>query len=140
MEKVTKHELEDKIEYRNSDGELHREDGPAIEYDKGHKIWYKSGVLHREDGPAVEYDKGRKKIWVVNGKFHREDGPAFEYANGLKKWYINDKELTEQEFNKWVENNEKREGDASKTFKQDFTHESKIITSINDFKQYLKNK
>ena len=31
---------------------------------------------------------------------HREDGPAVEYADGSHKaWYINDKRLTEEEFN-----------------------------------------
>ncbi len=38
-------------EYRNERGELHREDGPAIEYTSGTKMWYQNGKLHREDGP-----------------------------------------------------------------------------------------
>lgn len=38
-EKVTKNVLEDgRIEYRNSKGQLHREDGPAVEYTNGDKI------------------------------------------------------------------------------------------------------
>ena len=61
--------------------------------------WYnEQGKLHREDGPAVEYADGSKS-WFRNGQFHREDGPAVEYADGRKYWYINDKELTETEFN-----------------------------------------
>jgi hypothetical protein len=35
------------------------------------------------------------------GQYHREDGPAREYADGTKEWYINDKRLTETEFNAW---------------------------------------
>ena len=31
---------------------LHREDGPAIEWDNGDKYWYKNGLLHRENNPA----------------------------------------------------------------------------------------
>ena len=81
--------------YKN--GELHREDGPAVEYVSGTKHWYKNGKLHREDGPAIEYTDGEKK-WCVNGKLHREDGPACEYADGDKAWYLNGKEFTEEEF------------------------------------------
>lgn len=32
----------------------HREDGPAVEYSNGTKLWCRSGLLHREDGPAYE--------------------------------------------------------------------------------------
>ena len=71
-------------------GELHRTDGPAIEYANGDKFWYKNGKYHREDGPAVEYAIG-SKYWYLNGKRHRTDGPACEYANGNKYWYLNDK-------------------------------------------------
>ena len=79
-------------------GELHREDGPAIELSNDTKEWYVNNKLHREDGPATELYNGTK-YWSVNGKRHREDGPAVEYANGTKYWYINDEQLTEQEFN-----------------------------------------
>ena len=55
-------------------GKRHREDGPAIEYANGNKVWYINDKLHREDGPAVEYANGDKE-WYINGKRHREDGP-----------------------------------------------------------------
>ena len=77
-------------------GNLHREDGPAIENSNGDKYWYLNGKLHREDGPAVEYSTGYKS-WYLNDKLHREDGPAVEYSNGDKGWYLNGEELTEQE-------------------------------------------
>ena len=32
--------------------------------DGGDKYWYKEGKLHREDGPAVEYDNGQKRYWL----------------------------------------------------------------------------
>ena len=79
-------------------GQLHREDGPAIEYADGDKAWWLNGKLHREDGPAREYASGTKS-WYLNGELHREDGPACEYSNGEKEWYLNDEELTEEEFN-----------------------------------------
>jgi hypothetical protein len=56
-----------------------------------------SGDLHREDGPAVERSNGYK-AWFLNGKRHREDGPAIEYSNGDKSWYINGISYNEQEY------------------------------------------
>ena len=108
------------IEWRNSDGKLHRKDGPAIEYANGNKFWLVNGKLHRKNGPAVERADGTKewlvngkrhrkdgpaieyangdKEWLVNGKLHREDGPAIEWAVGDKVWYVNDKNLTQEQF------------------------------------------
>ena len=82
----------------NLEGDLHREDGPAVEYADGDKEYYIKDKYHREDGPAVEYING-DKYYYINGELHREDGPAVEYANGNKTYYINDELLTEQEFN-----------------------------------------
>jgi hypothetical protein len=60
--------------------------------------WYnKKGDLHREDGPAIEYTDGTKG-WFLNGQLHREDGPAIEYANGDKAWYLNGKNYTYEEW------------------------------------------
>jgi hypothetical protein len=63
----------------------------------GDKYWYLNDNLHREDGPAVEFADG-DKFWYLNGEYHREDGPAVELANGSKFWYLNGKELFEKEF------------------------------------------
>jgi hypothetical protein len=62
------------------------------------KRWYLNGNLHREDGPAVEY-ADESKLWYLNDKLHREDGPAVEHANGSKYWYLNGDRLTQAEFN-----------------------------------------
>ena len=32
-------------------------------WDNGNKAWYLNGELHREDGPAVEYADGYKAWW-----------------------------------------------------------------------------
>jgi hypothetical protein len=72
----------------------HREDGPAIEYADGGKLWYLRGVYHREDGPAVEWPNGYKE-WRLNGELHREDGPAVEWVDGSKDWYLNDERVNE---------------------------------------------
>ena len=87
------------IRWYNEDGQLHREDGPAVEWANGDKFWCINGQFHREDGPAIEYANGAKSWWI-NDQLHREDGPAIEYANGDKLWWINGEELTEEEFNK----------------------------------------
>ena len=55
-------------------------------------------TLHREDGPAVEWDSGSKQWWV-DGKLHRTDGPAVEHASGDRAWWVNYKHLTEEQFN-----------------------------------------
>ncbi len=52
------------VQYYNENGWLHREDGPAIEWAKGAKEWYRDGRCHREDGPAVEYPDGRREYWI----------------------------------------------------------------------------
>ena len=93
--KVKVYDVGDKFWYLN--GNLHREDGPAIEYANGDKYWYLNGQHHREDGPAIVSVDG-DKFWYLNGERHREDGPAIEYANGYKFWYLNGMELT---FDEW---------------------------------------
>jgi len=54
----------------------------------GNMEWFLNGELHREDGPAVEYASGTKEWWL-HGKRHREDGPAIEEADGTKQWWLN---------------------------------------------------
>ena len=57
--------------------------------DKRNNIaYYLNGISHREDGPAIEFANGGK-IWRLNGIYHREDGPAVEYGGGSKDWYLN---------------------------------------------------
>ena len=85
--------------YYNEKGQLHREDGPAIEKLNGYKAWYINGKHHREDGPSVEFANG-DKCWYKNGKLHRNDGPAVENEDGYKEWWLNGMRYTEkQEFN-----------------------------------------
>jgi len=58
----------------------------------GNIRWYKTGtnLLHREDGPALEWNDGTK-WWYQNDRRHRTDGPAIEYINGFKYYYLNGK-------------------------------------------------
>ncbi|WP_202416732.1 hypothetical protein [Duganella qianjiadongensis] len=81
--------------------QLHREDGPAVEYANGRKEWYQQGKRHREDGPAIELPNGTK-YWYLNGVLHREDGPALESRIGYKQWSLNGISYSEEEFNQWL--------------------------------------
>ena len=78
-------------------GNLHRTDGPAVEFADGSKLWYQNGKRHRTNGPAVEWVDGEKSWWV-NGKLHRTDGPAVEQADGYKFWCLGGVCYTEEEF------------------------------------------
>ena len=89
--------LKGRIEYRDKSKQLHRLDGPAVEWNSGSKEWYVEGKLHRLDGPACEYSDGTKQ-WYIKGKLHRLDGPACEGSNGYKQWYIKGKNYSEIEF------------------------------------------
>jgi hypothetical protein len=84
--------------WNNSQWQLHRLDGPAIEFASGDKVWYQNSKIHRLDGPAVERSNGYKSWWV-NGSLHRLDGPAIEYPNGGKAWYIEGEQYNEEQFN-----------------------------------------
>lgn len=64
------------------------------------KAYIKNKKLHREDGPAVEWNDGYK-VWFQHGKRHRLDGPAFISANGYKSWFEHGRRLpiyTDEEF------------------------------------------
>jgi hypothetical protein len=66
----------------------------------GTKRWYLSDQLHREDGPAIEWSDGSKE-WYLNGELHREDDPAFEWYT--KEWFLNGKHITEEDHKKATE-------------------------------------
>ncbi len=87
---VYKKELKDRTKYYNEKGELHREDGPAVECSNGDKWWYKDGLLHRLDGPAIIYSNDNK-YWFVEGRRHRLNGPAIEHACGVHEYWIDGK-------------------------------------------------
>lgn len=69
-------------------GDFHREDKPSITWEDGSQRWYYHGKLHREDGPAV-VNVGGKQAWYVHGEQHREDGPAVIYGDGSQEWWMN---------------------------------------------------
>jgi len=82
--------------WRNTDGQLHRTTGPAVEHwtvlpGGAHVLslqgWYVNGKLHREGRPAwriwhVAGDGTRvliHKEWWRHGRWHRVSGPAYRY-------------------------------------------------------------
>lgn len=80
--------FENRIEYHNEEGYLHREDGPAIQSIDGfEEEWCLNGKIHREDGPARIL--AGNKFWYINGIRHRSDGPAIELRDGTKEYYFN---------------------------------------------------
>lgn len=74
--------------YYNTNGQLHRTGGPAIERPDNSRYWYQYGHLHRTDGAAIERADGHKEWWQ-NGQRHRTDGPAIEQSDGYREWWIN---------------------------------------------------
>ena len=69
---------------------------PEINLTTGTKYWYNDKYqLHRTDGPAIEWTNGYK-AWYQNDKRHREDGPAYEGSSKL--WFLNDAEYSEEVF------------------------------------------
>jgi len=76
------------------DGELHRDDGPAVE------VWDSQGHLIY------------RTFWV-NGEVHNTTGPAVEvwHSNGClddSEFYVNGEELTEAEFIAWLERQQRQ--------------------------------
>ena len=118
------------IRYYNSDGELHRTDGPAVIYRCGTKFWCQRGERHRLDGPAVIYSDGSEvwyrngrihrvggaavsypsgeQHWLQNGQYHRTDGPASIFRRA-RYWYLNGEEVSEEEFNQRIASGEYRD-------------------------------
>ena len=74
-----------------------------LEIDENGKRCWKNeyGELHREDGPACEYNEG-SKCWYLNGERHRVDGPAIEWSDGSKEWWLKDQEYTKEEYKRKV--------------------------------------
>jgi hypothetical protein len=78
----------------------------------GETFYYIKGtnILHREEGPAMEWYDGTK-VWYLNGKCHREDGPAAILYGGKEQWYLYDIFFKTKE--EWFENlNEEQKAKA----------------------------
>jgi hypothetical protein len=90
-------QLPDRIEYYNDRSELHRIDGPAIDWIAGHYIgrqeWKFNGLYHRIKGPA--FLNGTKIIqnfyikfsWWRHGSRHRLNAPAIINNNDKHEYW-----------------------------------------------------
>ena len=47
----------------NSEGKIHRENGPAVIWTDGTVCYYQDGKRHREDGPAIIWYNGDEEYW-----------------------------------------------------------------------------
>lgn len=79
------------------DGQLHRDDGPAVIHHSGYQAWHQYGEFHRMDGPAVINANGYT-AWFQNGLRHRIDGPAAHFSNGDLEFWIDGVLMTQSEF------------------------------------------
>src|SRR5699024_932402 len=71
----------------NSDGKLHRVNGPAIIGGDGSQQWLQDGRPHRIGGPANISANGVES-WSRKGELHRTDGPAIIGQDGAERWYL----------------------------------------------------
>jgi hypothetical protein len=62
-----------RYEVVDSNGKLHRDDGPATIYPDGSQYWYRNGKLHRDDGPAIIYPDGTQ-LWYQNDQLQTKPG------------------------------------------------------------------
>jgi hypothetical protein len=70
--------------YKNDIDQYHREDGPAVIFGIGLRLWYLNGVMHREDGPAIIYSNGSGNEYYLNGKEYTEDAYiTIQFFNGI---------------------------------------------------------
>ena len=54
-------------------------------------------IAHNPYGPAIIWSNG-SKFYCIENEYHRLDGPAVIYCDGKEEYWINDTELTKEEF------------------------------------------
>ena len=84
------------VVYLDEEGQVHRDDGPAVICQDGTEEWFKHGQLHRIGGPAV-CRAGVYQEWYIENRLEREDGPAITCTNGeTEYWYDNFRLISSQ--------------------------------------------
>ena len=76
------------------EGQLHREEAPAVIHPDGSEEWHHHGKLHREGAPAVIWADGTQEWWL-DGKLHREGGPAYVFPDGTGHYQIHGEHVPE---------------------------------------------
>lgn len=64
------------------------------------KKFSKVAVSGSGDSRMTEYGPGNRMWRNADGQLHRIDGAAIERADGAREWWVEDKTLTEAEFNR----------------------------------------
>jgi hypothetical protein len=60
--------------------------GYTVEITADYIKWYLNGEKHRVDEPAIEWNDGSKEWWLY-GNRHRMDGPSVVWMTGIKEWW-----------------------------------------------------
>ena len=73
----------------------------------GDIFYLEDGDLHRLDGPAIEFKSGIQ-WWMQEGKLHRENGPAITGKHEIIEYWLNGEAAAEDEIknikrNKWID-------------------------------------
>ena len=75
--------------HRDAKDSYHNDDGPALIYNDGTKVWMVHGLIHRDGGPAVIWVDG-SEAWYQYDMRHREDGPAYiDVDDQTADWCLN---------------------------------------------------
>lgn len=74
--------------------------------ENGTKIYFNQlEQVHREDGPAIEWSN-KDKEWWVNDKRHRWNSPALIITDlGINVWMLFGIKVTEKYYRKWLKEN-----------------------------------
>ena len=82
IERAKANSLDEYGNYGENNGPLpETKEEPTVEVDdSGNKFWYLNGELHREDGPAIEWASGTKE-WYLNGKKVTEEEHKEQTSN-----------------------------------------------------------
>jgi hypothetical protein len=83
--------------YKDSNGKLHRTNGPAYIGKDGTQASYYNGILHREGGAAFISGDGQFREWYKNGFLHNTDGPAQIY-HGISRYFVNGREMSPSDY------------------------------------------
>lgn len=51
----------------------------SFTFPNGTTIYLKNGQLHRDDGPAIEFPGGMGSVFFQHGRLHRNNGPAISW-------------------------------------------------------------
>ena len=85
-----------KLDSEYDDLDKYNDNGMIIYLKKDTHIW------HNPYGPAHMYED-RYKAYYIENKCHRLDGPAVIWSDGEEQYWINNEELTKEEFEKHPE-------------------------------------